>query len=229
MKLDKVLIVKGKIKCITGLFIGGNSEGIDIGGIDNEVIKHPITNEPYIPGSSLKGKMRSQMEKIRGKVNIKEKQIRGKKIKIGEPCGCGDKNCEICTMFGAHKNTSHNLGPTRMLIRDAVMNEDTRRDMNKFMKESGKPYLEVKIENIINRNNGTSNDFRYIERVPSGAKFDLEIVLQIFKNDDETRMKNFLKESLKSVENSYLGGSGSRGYGQVKFIDMELNGEEFTI
>jgi CRISPR-associated protein Csm3 len=56
------VIITGKIQCLTGLHIGGTEEGYEIGGMDNPVIKDKITGYPYIPGSSLKGKMRSMME-----------------------------------------------------------------------------------------------------------------------------------------------------------------------
>ena len=120
MKLEKVIVITGQIECQTGLHIGGSEETIEIGGIDNPVIKHPVTKEPYIPGSSLKGKMRSQMEKLEGKVQPN-----------GEPCNCAESDCLVCRVFGPHKRSSHNLGPTRMLIRDAMMNEETREEMKK--------------------------------------------------------------------------------------------------
>ena len=94
MKLEKVVTISGQIECKTGLCIKGSNSDLNIGGADSEVIKNPLTGRPYIPGSSIKGKMRSQLEK---KYDIKPK-------KEGQPCGCGQENCMICTVFGAHMN-----------------------------------------------------------------------------------------------------------------------------
>ncbi len=215
MKLLKTSMIKGQIHCLTGMHIGGSAETIEIGGIDNPVIKHPVTKEPYVPGSSLKGKMRSQMEKIEGKMG-------------NEPCGCGQDTCMVCRMFGPHKNSKHQLGPTRMLVRDAMLSEESRQDMMNAARE-GKSYIEVKTENMIVRTTGVAKHPRMQERVPAGAKFDFEIVLQIFDIDNEKDIIDYAKKALKSVENTYLGGSGSRGYGQVKFINLTLDGERFEL
>ncbi|ABO50157.1 CRISPR-associated protein, Csm3 family [Desulforamulus reducens MI-1] len=215
MKLLKTSIIKGKIECITGMRIGGSAEAIEIGGIDNPVIKHPVNNEPYIPGSSLKGKMRSQMEKIEGKVNEK-------------PCGCADKGCMVCRVFGPHNRPKHDLGPTRILVRDAMLSDESRQEMIRIIQE-GKSYIEIKTENIIVRTTGVANHPRTQERVPAGAKFDFEIVVQVFDIDLEKDVIDFVKKALKSVENSYLGSSGSRGYGQVHFTKLTLDGEEFKL
>lgn len=217
MKLEKVIVITGQIECQTGLHIGGSEETIEIGGIDNPVIKHPVTKEPYIPGSSLKGKMRSQMEKLEGKVQPN-----------GEPCNCAESDCLVCRVFGPHKRSSHNLGPTRMLIRDAMMNEETREEMKKTIHDCSS-YLEIKVENTIDRKVGTAKHPRYQERVPAGAKFDLEIVLQIFDLDKNLDLVDFVRKALKSVEKSYLGGSGSRGYGKIKFLNLKKDGEDFEL
>jgi len=209
MKLEKIYSLTGQILCRTGLHIGGSSETIEIGGVDNQVIKHPITNEPYIPGSSLKGKMRSQMEKIEGKISEK-----------GEPCGCGMEDCMVCRIFGPHRNSRHNLGPTRILVRDAKLSEESREEMKKAMDE-GRAFLEVKTENIINRKVGNALHPRPSERVPEGTKFDFEIIIQYYDIDKGRDLLAYVKKALKSVESSYLGGSGSRGYGKVEFINLE--------
>jgi CRISPR-associated protein Csm3 len=218
MKLEKILILRGKVLCETGLHIGGSQEEIEIGSVDNPIIKHPITREPYIPGSSLKGKMRSQLEKKYGKVSNN-----------GEPCGCGRKDCYVCRIFGAHKNTKHELGPTRILVRDANLSEKSRQEFMKLAEEKGISYIETKTENIIDRIRGMAQHPRTQERVPSGTMFDLEIALQVFDIDDEKALIGFVKEGLIQVEDTYLGGYGSRGSGKVKFIDLTLDGEAFTL
>lgn len=210
MKLKKILSFDGTVECKTGIAIKGAGADMGIGGADSEVIKNPLTNEPYLPGSSLKGKMRSQLE-----------HKYGAKRKDGSPedrnpCMCGKKSCPICTVFGAHFNPGAESAPTRIMIRDCTMTEDFRQKIRELPLERGN-YLEVKGENIIDRSRGTASNPRFIERVPAGAMFELHIKLQIFEGDDEQKLRALVEEGLHLVESSYLGGSGSRGYGQVKF------------
>lgn len=203
MKLKKIVKFEGKVVCLTGLCIGGTNNDINIGGLDKEVIKNPVTNEPYIPGSSLKGKMRSQLEKIKG--------IQGK-----TPCNCGKYECDVCLLFGSHSKPGAASDPTRIIVRDAKLSEETKTLFQNLPAERGN-YLEYKTENYVNRETGAAETPRSFERVPEGAKFDMEILLQLFDQDDEKRLVNAVKQSLKLVELSYLGGSGSRGYGKVRF------------
>lgn len=214
MKLIGHKVLTGTIKCESGLHIGGSQDQIEIGGVDLPIIKHPVNGEPYIPGSSLKGKMRSQLEKKLGKVSDR-----------GEPCGCGDAACLVCKVFGAHKNTRHRLGSTRILVRDAYLSKATREEYERLAREKGLSYIEKKTENVINRNTGTAEHPRSQERVPSGAEFDFEITLQLFDTDgDGTAIVDFVKDGLKLVQVSYLGGYGSRGSGKVSFNNMKLDG-----
>ncbi|KAF5430047.1 CRISPR-associated protein Csm3 [Candidatus Methanomarinus sp.] len=86
------LVITGKILCETGLHIGGVSESIEIGGLENIVIRDPKTGLPFIPGSSLKGKMRSLLE-------LSDKDASRNIIENkGEPCKCG--KCAPCKIFG---------------------------------------------------------------------------------------------------------------------------------
>lgn len=210
MKLKKICSYKGSIQLITGLAIKGSSTELSIGGADSEVIKNPITGEPYVPGSSIKGKMRSQLEKKYGMKN------RRGEVESAKPCGCGRRDCMICTLFGAHMNPGAESAPTRLIVRDAALSDEARTIISKMPVERGS-YLEEKAENLIKRDKGTAEAPRVIERVPAGLSFDLEIQLQVFDIDKEEQMKKKVEEALKLVELSYLGGSGSRGYGQVKF------------
>lgn len=207
MKLLKIVKYTGTMKLITGLSIKGNGNVLSIGGAEAEVIKNPITGMPYIPGSSIKGKMRSRMELITGKYNLSK----------GEPCGCGGENgeCLICTVFGAHKKKNPKSGPTRIIVRDCELTNDSVEKIKNLPLDKVN-YLEIKTENTINRNTGGATP-RTLERVPAGFDFQVEIVLQIFEGDDEAKMKKFIEDAVQGVEDSYLGGSGSRGYGQVKF------------
>ena len=99
--------ITGIIECVTGLRIGGAEAPLAIGIVDNTIVRDPVRSEPYIPGSSIKGKMRSALEIAYGRT------------RNGQPCGCGRQDCPVCPLFGPHRNTRHNLGPTRLLFRDA--------------------------------------------------------------------------------------------------------------
>ena len=215
MKLEQIITLAGTIFCVTGLSIGGSSNALEIGGVAQEVIKNPITKEPYIPGSSLKGKMRSELEKEYGAYEW-DKSSKGYVLSEKNPCGCGRATCYICRIFGAHKNTGAKSGPTRIIVRDAVLSQESKETIHKLTVDHG-GYLERKTENIINRNSGTADSPRTIERVPAGLSFEFEIVLRIFEGDNSKEMIEKVKEGLKLVEKSYLGGGGSRGSGQVKF------------
>ncbi len=208
MKLDKVIKYTGTMELVSGLAIKGTSNDLNIGGVDSEVIKNPITKMPYIPGSSLKGKMRSLMEHAHAdKIESRD----------GSPCRCGKKECIICTVFGAHMNPHAASAPTRIIVRDCNLTEESRNLIQNLPLTSGS-FLEQKAENIINRENGTAGSPRFIERIPSGLSFDVEIILQIFNGDDEDKLKKTVNEALNRLQDeSYLGGSGSRGYGQVRF------------
>lgn len=227
MRLEQTVTFSGRIHCLSGLCIGGSSSTLDIGGVDREVIKNPMTKEPYIPGSSLKGKMRSELEKkygslkwvedrqdekLKDKIKDKKKEKGEDKILIPsdrEPCGCGKKTCIVCSIFGAHKYPGAESAPTRIIVRDAVLSSDMKRN---------KPLiLERKVENIIQRDSDTAKSPRTIERVPEGASFDFEIVLRIFEGDNKDNLIDKVKEGLDLVQKSYLGGCGSRGSGHVEF------------
>ena len=214
MKLEKICKYNAILRVDTGLSIKGNNNDINIGGLDSEVIKNPITGDVYLPGSSIKGKIRSLLEL--------EKGIRIEKDKKGEdfanPCGGG--KCDICRIFGAHKNPKAETAPTRIIVRDASMTDASKNIILNMPLESGS-YLEAKVENSINRAKGTADAPRYMERIPAGLEFNLEILLQIFDNDDEKAMKEKIERGLILLQNSYLGNSGSRGYGKVTIKDGE--------
>lgn len=210
MKLLKIVKYVDKMELLSGLSIKGANNELNIGGVDSEVIKNPITKMPYIPGSSLKGKMRSLLELKYGKLGKSGEE------NASTPCGCGKKDCFVCTIFGAHMNTKAESAPTRIIVRDCNLAEESIELIEKLPLDNGN-FLETKYENSIDRGNGKAKSPRIIERVPAGLKFDVNIVLQIFEGDDEEAMKAKVDEALNLLENSYLGGSGSRGYGCVRF------------
>ncbi len=213
MKLKTMRFINGQIRVITGLHIGASNATIEIGGLDNPIIKEPINQAPYIPGSSLKGKLRSLIETKEGKY-VKD----GKKI--GHPCDCGKKECSICAMFGVSdiKKRSEDLGPTRIVVRDAHLSA-TWKDLF----EKGDMPLEIKYENMINRITGEANP-RPIERVPASVEFDFEIAVKVFQGDESENYFDTLIEAMCLLEKDALGGSGSRGCGQIKFINVKIDG-----
>ena len=104
------------------------------------------------------------------------------------------------------------------------MSKKSSEELQKFLGID--TFTEIKAENKIKIMNGTA-DPRFIERVPAGAEFEGEIVLQIYDRDDEQKMKNAIQEAFRLLEMNYLGGNGTRGYGRVQietegFKDLEL-------
>uniref|UniRef100_A0A7C4U6H3 CRISPR system Cms endoribonuclease Csm3 n=1 Tax=candidate division WOR-3 bacterium TaxID=2052148 RepID=A0A7C4U6H3_UNCW3 len=219
MRLKETKIIKGIIRCETGLHIGGESSTIEIGGMENPVIRHPKTNLPYIPGSSLKGKIRTLLEWELGKVED------------GSVHSCNDKDCPICTIFGrgmSKKSEEKNegiTGPTRAIFRDANLTDESRKMLEDIRKEKGLLYVEEKTENVINRIRGTAKDLRTLERVPAGTEFEFEIVLRVFEGDNEENI-DYIFAGLYLLQNDALGGSGSRGYGKVSFHNIKINDNE---
>lgn len=221
VELLKKVIIKGKIRAETGLHIGGAREVSEIGGMDNPVIKEPLTGLPYIPGSSLKGKLRSLLEVHRGKGLNRDVGRKGYKIKI-HCCDTTEEalSCDVCAVFGssAEKGKPGSNLPSRAIFRDAYLTEEWRK---RFEEE---PLLEEKWEAAIDRLTSAANP-RSLEVVPPGVEFAFEIVYNVEKVEGiegksqlsaAEGLKN-LFSAMKLLENDYLGGSGSRGYGKVKF------------
>ncbi|MDM7999850.1 MAG: type III-A CRISPR-associated RAMP protein Csm3 [Dehalococcoidia bacterium] len=228
LKLNKYIAISGVLRCRTGTRIGGSKEDLEIGGLDNPIIRDPVDKMPYIPGSSLKGKLRSLLEYKYDRVGWTSKQGRVVQNRAsGEPCGCAQELsvCPVCTIFGPHKVSKHDLGPSRIIVRDAVLSDESRADLAKLLEE-GLQYSEVKTENMINRKTGVAENPRAVERVPKGTKFILNISVRIFKGDDEAKIKAYIKEAVTMLEQDYLGGSGTRGYGWVAVENLTIDGEK---
>ena len=200
MQLKKNIVLKGIIELKTGLHIGGSKEKLEIGGVDSPVIRNPYTNEPYIPGSTFKGKLRSVLEFALDKISPD-----------GKPYSSKNVNDEICLIFGdADKDVKR--GPTRLIVRDAYPTESTI-EMWKEL-DSELLYTELKTENTINRITSEANP-RSLERVVAGSKFHFEMVYSVFTDIDENNF-NIILQGLKLLEHSGIGGNISRGYGQIK-------------
>jgi CRISPR-associated protein Csm3 len=206
-------IIKGEILCETGLHIGGAKEAIEIGGIDNIVMRDSISKLPYIPGSSIKGKMRSLME-----LNSNEASQNIIKSK-GQSCKCG--KCLPCHIFGTSADEVDEgqlQGPTRIIVRDSFPSPET---IEKWAETddvvSG---AEVKYENTLNRITSEAKP-RNQERVPKDSSFNFEIIFSVYENDDPGNLRGVF-ESMLLLQDSYLGGSGTRGYGKIKFENIAL-------
>ena len=203
-QLVKKIKINTSITLITGLHIGGNSENVEIGGIDNPVIKLASKGDvPYIPGSSLKGKMRCLLEQAAGapKVGLDEK---------------------VNNLFGITENKAINTSnqPSKIIVRDAMLSDDSKK-MLLDCDNLDMPYTENKFENVIDRVKGIAQHPRQTERVPAGAEFCAEFIINIWDDDDEQEMMALFEKGIRLLENDYLGGSGSRGYGQIKFGEMK--------
>ena len=225
MQLTNIHILEATLILETGLHIGGGDSEIHIGGIDNEVIKHPVSGEPYIPGSSLKGKIRSLLEWKSGAV---QEAPLGKKEydnTQNEQQAAGIK--QILQLFGISGDTADEsfqkeIGHTRVSFWDCPLN----RDYAERLRSDNLPLTEAKSENRINRIAGTA-DPRQTERVPAGAQFDFKLTVKQFDGDEEALLDTLL-QGLKLLEWDSLGGSGSRGYGKVAFTAITRNGKDIS-
>lgn len=217
--LGKV-IISGRLECLTGLHIGASRENMEIGAIDSPVVRDPITREPYIPGSSLKGKLRALLEKALSKVP--ERPI-GSDVKI-HVCDNAENalSCEVCRVFGSTgKGGNDKNFPSRLIVRDLRLTTESRDKLADI--DTGLQYTEWKFENAIDRVTSAANP-RQLERVPRGAEFDFELIYNV---EDANQMKEDI-ENIKLardiIEADALGGHGSRGYGKVKLNITAIEG-----
>jgi len=207
-------ILMGKIELLSGMHIGGNKDKLEIGGIDSPVIRDAESSYPYIPGSSLKGKLRMITELAEGRIGANSSK--------GFVCDCADIECPVCRIFGTGadpgKQKGSYTGPTRIMVRDSLPDKATV-DMWECLSED---YLftEAKTENGINRLTSEANP-RTVERVVRGSCFNFHVTVGRYdvdgRTDSEDDMKILLK-SLRILEDTGLGGSVSRGYGRVRFL-----------
>jgi CRISPR-associated RAMP protein, csm3 family len=219
MKLTNIVEIKAKLVLQTGLHIGAGDSEMHIGGIDNSVIKHPLTQSPYIPGSSLKGKIRTLLEWRSGTVQsapltLKDVSKNPEEVK------------NILRLFGISGDTKNSeqevaeIGVSRLAFWDCALNEA----WEKAIRDDNQLLTEAKSENTIDRITSTAGNPRQTERVPAGAEFDFKLMLRQFEGDKPELLDLVLK-GLKLLELDSLGGSGSRGYGKVKFTELTVDGE----
>ncbi len=212
------VFIKAHIKAVTGLHIGGSGAGLEIGGLDKEVVRNPITKRPYIPGSSLRGKMRSQTEKVRGmRQNNRIGQVTIHTCKKAEEYSANG-GCPVCHVFGVPAEIGFS-GPTRLVVRDAELDDASVEKLKDA--KTDLLYAELKTEVAIDRVTSAAVP-RTMERVPAGAVFGpTELVFGIYEAADYERLK-VVVDAMQLVEDDYLGAAGSRGSGKVAFESIEV-------
>ena len=220
MKLTAIDKLIGTIELVSGLHIGSGNTEMHIGGTDNPVIKNPHTGEPYIPGSSLKGRIRSLLEWELGIVRSD-----GKPIGFADVASYADADRtrakNLLRLFGGAPEGARQdmtlveeIGPTRLAFWDCNL----QRDWVRQMRERALLLTETKMENMIDRIRGVAEHPRSTERVPAGARFDFQLTLRV--HDGEDLLPQVLR-GLRLLELTGLGGSGSRGYGELRFAALK--------
>lgn len=214
-RLVGMRVIRGTLRVETGLRIGANSESVEISGLDNPILRAPGSEEPYIPGSSLKGRLRSLAEWYYG-------ELPGSPKEPGNPAH-PVATSRTARVFGIPASDTLAIGPTRLLVRDAPMSAASRQRL-----AAGEPITEVKSENAINRLTAMANP-RPMERVLPGVEFDVELVYRIFDVDGDggaTDRANFavVEHALALLELDALGGGSSRGNGKVS-LHLKVDGE----
>lgn len=228
LKFIGKLILDGELHCETGLHIGAGKGSLEIGGADNPVVKDAY-GRPYIPGSSLRGKIRSLLEQSSGLAVPSElvylSKRRGQEVRIHQSDRPDD---EICLLFGRNPGRmervageggeSSSATPARLTVYDAPLDPDS---ITQQMRENLDDELtEVKSENAVDRITSQANP-RTLERVPAGAKFRTRFVLDVLCNEDKDLFGRVI-EGLRLMEDDSLGGGGSRGSGRIRFSNLRL-------
>jgi CRISPR-associated protein Csm3 len=226
MQLTNIIDINGRIELVSGLHIGSGNTEMHIGGTDNPVIKNPVTNEPYIPGSSLKGKMRSLLEWRAGVVGITEGKPLGFKHMSKLDNAMADQGRRILRLFGGAPEGADQdsrlvteIGPTRLAFWDCALDPAWVKEMKD---DKSLLLTETKMENMIDRIRGVAEHPRNTERVPAGARFEFRLTVKVI--DDEDLLADILR-GLRLLELTGLGGSGSRGYGKLRFTDLTRDGD----
>lgn len=190
--------ISGVIEVVTGLHIGGSSAFSAIGAVDSPVIKDIRTNQPMIPGSSLKGKMRSLLAKQYNQY-VAEKPD-------------DDADC-LTNLFGSAKK--NNVKTSRLLFSDMFIS-----NMDELKHAGLTGATEVKFENSISRTTAVANP-RQIERVVRGALFPVQLIYEVKEEEHMLQDFEIIKQGFRLLEYDYLGGNGSRGYGRIKISDLQ--------
>lgn len=238
-KLRAKVVVEGELKVLTGMHVGSSAAGMQIGSIDSPVVRDPISNFPYIPGSSLKGKLRSLLEAT--EKDLKAEREGGRDVKRHE---CDDRTdaleCPVCRLFGSTGRNGGTNHPARLAVADLRITDESSRKLK--LVETGLMYTEWKFENTLDRVTSAAMP-RQIERVPASSVFTLRLIYDDRENKNDRGDANRLNEDMRNLsramgllEDDALGGHGSRGYGRVEFtrlrrshrpVEQYGTGEEF--
>jgi CRISPR-associated protein Csm3 len=228
LRLRGKLIIDASLVCLTGLHIGAGKGSLEIGGADNPVVKDAF-GRPVVPGSSVRGRIRSLLEKALGLTEPGEmvylSRRRGQEVRIHQSDRVEDP---IGQLFGRNPGRMErvrgealecrNAMPSRLAIYDAPLEEDS---ITPQMREQMDDELtEVKSENAVDRITAQANA-RTLERVPAGAKFRLRMVLDIYGEAD-AQLAALVVQGLRLLEDSALGGGGSRGSGRVSLSGIRV-------
>jgi len=222
------LVMEGEIHCETGLHIGAGKGSLEIGGADNPVVKDAF-GLPYIPGSTLRGRLRSLLEQSSGLAVPAElvyvSKRKGQEVRIHQSDRPDD---DVCVLFGRNPGRVEkvigetleavNVTPSRLVVYDAPLVVES---ITPQMRENLDDELtEVKSENAVDRITSQANP-RTLERVPAGARFRIRVILNVLCEEDKA-LAGRVAEGLRLLEDDALGGGGGRGSGRVKFGSLKL-------
>ena len=229
IQLHGKIFLKGTINARTGLHIGGNSGELDIGGIDNPIIRNAFNRQPYIPGSSVRGKMRGLLDRHFDKPL--EKRV-GRDVRVHECQTPADYNeCPVCQVFGVapQRALRGKTMPTRVIVRDTFLTRESLDALDRA--DTDTDFTEIKTEVAIDRITSAATP-RQQERVPAGATFGpFQIVHSLYtqnENDTPNQLQGELQffdtvlTGIELLEDDYLGGAGSRGSGQIAFENLTM-------
>ena len=191
----KKIFIRGSIETLSGLHISSFNSNYSLGILDYSIVRDPITHKPFIPASSIKGKIRFLLEQLQNESGNETNQT----------------NTVIETLFGKPSKHS-NANPARIIFRDAKLSTESEKAILPF---EDLPFAELKKEACINRKTGAAQP-TLVERVPTGIFFNFEIIVNVFENDQENEFLETVFLGLNMLQDDYLGGRGSRGYGAVK-------------
>lgn len=213
------LILTGKLECLTGFATRGEHPTYRVAAVDLPVLRNPITQMPYIPGSLLKGKLRYLLEQCYADQVVPQRDEQGRTEGI---CRCGKRECPVCPLFGVEHGGAIEVGcrPARLRFLDLLPTEETRKRWEEERRTWGN-FTEMKAENTVDRVSLAANP-RLIERVPPGACFHYEVQMGLYRfNESDDPLADLdklpvLQTAFRLLEDDTLGGHGSRGYGQVR-------------
>jgi CRISPR-associated protein Csm3 len=226
MQLTHIHLITGLLTLKTGLRIVNDAAEMHIGGVDDPVLRNPLTNQPYIPGSSLKGRMRSLLEWKSGAVRPNPLGLAD--LKGADPA---QKKAieDILKLFGfsggvkpEDEQLASQIGPTRLSFWDCELHADwvAQHDLDNL------GLTEIKTENTIDRITGQSENLRHFERILAGAQFSFHLSLKEIDGED---LLPAVWTGLRLIELDSLGGSGSRGYGKVKFTELRYRSQDIEL